>query len=378
MEATSLTKPETNVSISPIPELLDELKKGRMIVLVDDEDRENEGDLLMAAEKVTPEAINFMAKFGRGLICLTLTEAHCQQLQLKPMVGRNGSQHGTNFTASIEAATGISTGISASDRAHTILCASSIHAKPTDIVQPGHVFPLQAQKGGVLSRAGHTEAGCDLTSLAGLAPASVICEIMNEDGTMARLPDLKTFAAKHHLKIGTIADLIAYRFATESLITPIGSPITETNFLGFRLHWFQDTCQHGIHAALVLGEINPDQETLVRVHQPTSLLDLLYKRGVHSYEVNASLDIIQQHGCGVLVLLNCEQAGDNLVEQIIGSVGKDTPPRSQAVQLRNYGIGTQILRHLSVRKIRSLSRAFNMPSITGFGIESIEYSHDIP
>jgi 3,4-dihydroxy 2-butanone 4-phosphate synthase / GTP cyclohydrolase II len=260
--------------ISPVPELVTELAAGRMVILVDEEDRENEGDLVIAAEHATPDAINFMARYGRGLICLTLTRERCERLQLPPMTSRNGTKHGTAFTVSIEAATGVTTGISAADRARTVQAAVARHAKASDLVQPGHVFPLQAQDGGVLMRAGHTEAGCDLAAMAGLVPAAVICEIMKDDGTMARLPDLQVFAKEHGLKIGTIADLIGYRSRNESLIARVNERTIQTAQGPFQASLFQDRAG-GVHLALTVGSWSKEDEVLVRVHEPLSVMDLL-------------------------------------------------------------------------------------------------------
>jgi 3,4-dihydroxy 2-butanone 4-phosphate synthase / GTP cyclohydrolase II len=263
------------MSLAPIEEIVAELKAGRMVILVDEEDRENEGDLVMAAEHVTPEAINFMVKHARGLVCLTLTDDRCRQLGLKQMVSDNQTPHGTAFTVSIEAAEGVTTGISAADRAITIQAAVAKHAEPTDIIQPGHIFPLRAQPGGVLVRAGHTEAGCDLVGMAGLVPASVICEILKEDGTMARLPDLLEFGKEHGLKIGAIADLIHYRAANERLVEREGERVIKTPFGAFNLVVFRDKISRATHLALTKGEIRADAETLVRVHEPVSLIDVL-------------------------------------------------------------------------------------------------------
>src|SRR6476469_6636500 len=263
------------MSISSTQEIVAELRAGRMVILVDEEDRENEGDLVLAADFVTPEAINFMARYARGLICLTWTEERVQQLDIGMMTARNGTSYGTNFTVSIEAAEGVTTGISAADRARTVQAAVARHAKPSDIVQPGHIFPLRAQKGGVLMRAGHTEAGCDFAELAGLTPAAVICEIMNEDGTMARLPDLIEFGQQHGLKIGTIADLIHYRSQHESIVERVAERTMRTAHGTFRAVAYRDTPSRGAHLALVNGDLAPELETLVRVHQPVSILDLL-------------------------------------------------------------------------------------------------------
>jgi 3,4-dihydroxy 2-butanone 4-phosphate synthase/GTP cyclohydrolase II len=343
------------MSISTTQEIVAELRAGRMVILVDEEDRENEGDLVMAAEFVTPEAINFMAKFGRGLVCLTLTEERCNQLALTMMTSRNGTSYGTNFTVSIEAAEGVTTGISAADRAKTIQVAVAKNAKPTDIVQPGHIFPLKAQKGGVLMRAGHTEAGCDFAELAGLTPAAVICEIMNDDGTMARLPDLVEFAKEHGLKIGTIADLIHYRSQNESFVDRIGERTMETVHGTFQAILYRDKPSGGAHLALVHGKIEADQETLVRVHQPVSLLDLLEtKVTTHSWNIATAMAAIRQSERGVMVLLNCEESADELFSQFAALANPAERPQQRAARmdLRTYGIGAQILKDLSVGKMK--------------------------
>ena len=283
--------------VSSIQEIIGEIKAGRMVILVDEENRENEGDLVMAADFITPAAINFMATHGRGLICLTLTEERCRQLNLPLMVAANRSPLGTNFTLSIEAASGVTTGISAADRAHTVQAAVNPNAKPEDLVQPGHIFPLMAQTGGVLVRAGHTEAGCDLANLAGLTAASVICEILKDDGSMARLPDLVEFAAKHQLKIGAIADLIHYRSRTESLVKRVAERAIQTVHGEFRLVAYLDKTANATHLALVKGRIDPDTETLVRVHEPLSVIDLLdVSDDTHSWNVNDTLRISRRQG----------------------------------------------------------------------------------
>jgi len=288
------------VAISPIEDIVADMRAGRMVILVDEEDRENEGDLVIAAQHVTAEAVNFMARFGRGLICLTLTRERCERLQLPPMALRNGDKKGTAFTVSIEAAEGVSTGISAADRACTVLAAVAPNARPDDLVQPGHIFPLQAVDGGVLMRAGHTEAGCDLAHMAGCTPASMICEIMNDDGTMARLPDLQLFAAEHGLKIGTIADLIEHRSRVESLVERVGSRVLNTAFGEFTVHAFRDKPAQGVHMALVKGEWTPDEAVLARVHEPMSVLDALeVNRAMHSWSLDASLSRIAAEGRGV-------------------------------------------------------------------------------
>ena len=355
--------------ISPVPELVAELAAGRMIILVDEEDRENEGDLVLAADHVTPEAVNFMAKFGRGLICLTLTREHCERLQLPPMASRNGTKHGTAFTVSIEAAEGVTTGISAADRAHTIRTAVARDAKPSDLVQPGHVFPLQAQPGGVLMRAGHTEAGCDMAAMAGLTPAAVICEIMKDDGTMARLDDLTVFAREHGLKIGTIADLIAFRSQNESLIERVGRRPLVTSAGPFDCTTFRDR-SGGVHLALSVGQWGASDEVLVRVHEPLSLMDLLdVGASPHSWPLHAALAALQAEGRGVAVLLNCGDDADALLARALpGAASTPAPARSQ-MDLRTYGIGAQILRQLGVTRMRLLGKPRRMPSMTGYGLE---------
>ncbi|MBV5299199.1 MAG: 3,4-dihydroxy-2-butanone-4-phosphate synthase [Rhodoferax sp.] len=362
------------VNISPVEDIVSDMRLGRMVILVDEEDRENEGDLLMAAEHVTPESVNFMARFGRGLICLTLTRAHCQRLQLPPMTTHNGDKKGTAFTVSIEAAEGVTTGISAADRARTILAAVAKNAKAHDLVQPGHVFPLQAVEGGVLMRAGHTEAGCDLAGMAGCTPAAMICEIMNDDGTMARLPDLQLFAAEHGLKIGTIADLIAHRSRVESLVQHVGSRQLNTAAGAFCAHAFKDKTAQGVHLALVLGEWRPDEAVLARVHEPLSVLDALETgRVMHSWSLEASLARIATEGKGVVVLLNCGESGEQLLAQFNGTATASHGPVRGRLDLRTYGIGAQILRDVGVHKMKLLGNPRRMPSMTGYGLEIVGY-----
>ena len=366
------------MSLSSTKEIIAELRAGRMVILVDEEDRENEGDLVLAAEFVTPEAINFMAKYGRGLICLTLTEERCEQLNLPMMTARNGTSYGTNFTVSIEAAEGVTTGISAADRSRTIEAAVARHAKPSDIVQPGHIFPLRAQRGGVLMRAGHTEAGCDLTDLAGLTPASVICEILKDDGTMARLPDLMEFAVQHQLKIGTIADLIHYRSQNESIVERVAERTMQTASGEFHAIAFRDKPSSGAHLALVHGEITPDLISVVRVHQPVSVLDLLEtKATTHSWSLSSAMAAIQAAERGVIVLLNCEESAEQMFAQFsaLSSTHPDTVAvaRGARMDLRTYGIGAQILRNLGVGKMKLLSNPRKMPSMTGFDLEVVGY-----
>ncbi|MGC2048427.1 MAG: bifunctional 3,4-dihydroxy-2-butanone-4-phosphate synthase/GTP cyclohydrolase II [Gallionella sp.] len=359
--------------ISPVREIIAEIRAGRMVVLVDEEDRENEGDLLFAAEFVTPEKINFMAKHGRGLICLTLTEAHCRQIELPLMVRKNGLPLATNFTLSIEAASGVTTGISAADRARTVQVAADKNAKPTDIVQPGHIFPLRAQNGGVLVRAGHTEAGCDLAELAGLTPASVICEILKDDGEMARLPDLIDFARLHQLKIGTIADLIEYRCHHEKLVERVSRRKVQTAYGEFDLATYVDKTTQRTHLALVKGKIRPEAETLVRVHGPLSVMDFLEQTDhAHSISVNQALQKIGQSASGVLVLLHRGETPQDLRARATLDAGSQ---RTAQWDPRSYGIGAQILRDLDVGKMRLLATPHKMPSMAGFGLEVVGYAN---
>jgi 3,4-dihydroxy 2-butanone 4-phosphate synthase/GTP cyclohydrolase II len=349
-------------AISPVAEVVAAVRAGEIVILVDDEDRENEGDLVFAAHFVTPDKINFLAKHGRGLICMPITEEHAGRLGLRPMVEQNRSRHGTNFTVSIEAAEGIATGISAHDRALTVRVAAAPNANAEDIVQPGHIFPLIAHPGGVLVRAGHTEACCDLARLAGLTPAAVLCEIMRDDGTMARLPDLLHFAAEHKLKIGTIADLIEYRSRNESLVQRAAERAIDTAWGRFDLVSYRDLAVGALHMALVLGKPDPRKEVLVRVHEPLSVIDLLdASPGAHSWGVGEALQAIQQAGVGVMVLMNCNQESRR-------------PQAGRSIDLRLYGIGAQILRDLGVGKMRLMAAPRKMPSMTGFGLEVTSYA----
>ena len=359
------------MSISPVLDIVADMRAGRMVILIDEEDRENEGDLVLAAEHVTPEAINFMARWGRGLICLTLTEAHCRQLDLPLMVRDNKTPHGTAFTVSIEAATGVTTGISAQDRSRTIQAAVAKNATPADIVQPGHIFPLMAQNGGVLVRAGHTEAGCDFARLAGLAPAAVICEILTEDGTMARLPDLLEFAALPKLKIGTIRDLIQHRSETEKLIECVADKNVECAQGAFRLRAFADRSSGDVHLALSCGEITAGDETLVRVHEAVCVLDFLDHRSRgHTYSVDFALRRIAEEGRGVLVLLHRAESGNALLAAL---QKQPTERPAYTWDPRIYGIGAQILREIGVGKMRLMSTPRKMPSMAGFGLEVTGY-----
>ncbi|MFM1907735.1 MAG: hypothetical protein RLZZ591_1412 [Pseudomonadota bacterium] len=363
------------VEISPVEDIVADMRAGRMVILVDEEDRENEGDLVLAADHVTPEAINFMARFGRGLICLTLTRERCELLKLPPMAVRNGTKMSTAFTVSIEAAEGVTTGISAADRARTVQAAVAKSARSDDLVQPGHVFPLQAVDGGVLMRAGHTEAGCDLAGMAGCIPSAVICEIMKDDGTMARLPDLQVFAAEHGLKIGTIADLIEHRSRMESLIAKVGSRSITTAYGDFTLHAFTDKPSAGVHLALVKGHWNAQTTVLARVHEPLSVLDALeINRSMHSWSLDKSLQRIQQEGQGVVVLLNCGESGEQLLAQFEGTARPSQAPERGRMDLRTYGIGAQILRECGVQKMTLMGSPRRMPSMTGYGLEIVGYT----
>lgn len=356
--------------IAPIQDIIAELRAGRMVVLVDEEDRENEGDLVFAAEFVTAEKINFMAKHGRGLICLTLTQAHCEQLKLPLMVSANGLPLATNFTVSIEAASGVTTGISAADRARTIQVAAAKDAKPADIVQPGHIFPLRAQNGGVLVRAGHTEAGCDLAQLAGLTPAAVICEILKDDGEMARLPDLIPFAKEHGLKIGTIADLIEYRSHHETLIERAARRTVQTAYGALDLVTYVDKTTQRTHLAMVKGDIQPQRETLVRVHEPLSVMDFIEQASYpNSTSVHDALTRISRAEAGVLVLMHHDETSASLLARAAAQ------PEAHHAQWdpRNYGIGAQILRDLGVGKMCLIATPRKMPSMAGFGLEIVGY-----
>ena len=371
----ALTLPAlTTPAISRVEDIVADMQAGRMVILIDEEDRENEGDLVLAADHVTAEAINFMARFGRGLICLTLTRERCESLQLPPMATRNGAKHATAFTVSIEAAEGVTTGISAADRARTVQAAVAKNAIVDDLVQPGHIFPLQAVDGGVLMRAGHTEAGCDLAAMAGCSPAAVICEIMNDDGTMARLPDLLLFAAEHGLKIGTIADLIAHRSRNESLIEKIGSRALHTAFGEFTAHAFRDKPGQGLHLALSKGQWTPDETVAARVHEPLSVLDALETgRSMHSWNLDQSLQHIANEGKGVVVLLNCGESAAQLLAQFEGTARASQAPERGRMDLRTYGIGAQILRACGVHKMNLMGTPRRMPSMTGYDLEITGY-----
>ncbi|MBX3676024.1 MAG: 3,4-dihydroxy-2-butanone-4-phosphate synthase [Rhodocyclaceae bacterium] len=359
-------------ALSPIQDIVADMRAGKMVILVDEEDRENEGDLVLAAEHVTPEAINFMVKHARGLVCLTLTEARCRQLGLSPMARENKSQFSTAFTASIEAAEGVTTGISAHDRARTVQVAVSRSARPEDIVQPGHVFPIMAKPGGVLIRAGHTEAGCDLAQMAGCEPAAVICEILKEDGSMARLPDLLEFAKTHGLKIGAIADLIHYRNENETLVERVADKEVVCGHGSFRLVAYRDMTSGEVHLALVKGVIREDEEILVRVHEPITVLDFLdCQSGRHSFSVDRAMRTVAAHGSGVIVLLRRASSTPDLLAALQDD-GEAARPAAKW-DPRLYGIGAQILRDLNVRKMRLLASPRKMPSMAGFQLEVTGY-----
>ncbi len=368
-------------TLAPTEEIIAELRAGKMVVLVDEEDRENEGDLVLAADHVTAEAVNFMAKHGRGLICLTLTRERCQQLNLPLMVRDNGTSMGTNFTVSIEAATGVTTGISAADRALTIKTAVAPNAKPGDLVQPGHVFPLMAQPGGVLIRSGHTEAGCDLAAMAGCSPTSVICEIMKDDGSMARLPDLLEFAKEHQLKIGSIADLIQYRSQHESIVVREGNREFVTPWGKFEGIIYRDTPSSCVHIALVHGKPSENQETLVRVHEPVTVLDFLESQvSNHSWPLAQALQQIAAAPRGVAVLLNAagiaapnDQDWLAQFQKLNQAQGETKKPLSRKTDFRSYGIGAQILKDLGVGKMRLLANPNPVPSLSGYKLEVTGY-----
>jgi 3,4-dihydroxy 2-butanone 4-phosphate synthase/GTP cyclohydrolase II len=363
------------MTTAPTPEIVAELKAGRMVILVDEEDRENEGDLVLAAEFVTPEAINFMARHARGLVCLTLTEERCRALGLAPMVAQNRSNTGTNFTVSIEAAEGVTTGISAADRARTVRVAIAPDSRPEDLVQPGHIFPVVAQPGGVLSRAGHTEAGCDLVRLSGLEPAAVIVEILNEDGTMARRPQLEEFAAQHGLKLGTIADLIRYRLEKERSVERIAERDITTDFGSFRLCCYEDHVNGTVHLALVRGRLDRTATPLVRVHLNDTVRDLVgaHEHGL-SWSLRSALERIAREGDGVVVLLRPHESPLEIAEAVRSGNRTPANPRARGAQvLRTYGIGAQILRDLGVARMRVLSAPKQMHGLSAFGLEVVEY-----
>jgi 3,4-dihydroxy 2-butanone 4-phosphate synthase/GTP cyclohydrolase II len=365
------------MNLNTTPELLDEMREGRMVVMIDDEDRENEGDLIMAASKVRPEDINFMARYGRGLICLPLTRERCNQLRLPLMVNENQARFATNFTVSIEAAEGITTGISAYDRAHTIRTAAKPDARAEDLSQPGHVFPLMAQPGGVLARAGHTEASVDLAMMAGLEPAAVLVEILNEDGSMARRPQLEAFAHEHGLKIGTIADLIHHRMQTEKSVRHLSTHQVTTDFGTFEMHTYRDTIEEHLHLVLCRGQINPEEPFLVRVHVQNPLSDVLsIHRADFGLPLRTAMAAIAEQNSGMVLVLGGHKDEEQLLRQIqqipepaIAPSGDNRRSR----ELRTYGIGAQIIADMGVRKMRVMSAPWKLTGLAGFGLEVVEY-----
>ena len=366
------------MNLNSAQEIIDDIKAGKMVILMDDEDRENEGDLIIAAEHISAEAINFMATHGRGLICLTMTQERCSQLDLPLMVKNNGAAFSTNFTMSIEASKGVTTGISAADRARTVQAAIAKGAVPSDIVQPGHIFPIMAQPGGVLTRAGHTEAGCDLARLAGLEPSSVIVEILNEDGTMARRPDLEVFAKQHDIKIGTIADLIEYRNLNETTIQKVAQCNMPTEYGDFELHTFKDSIDNQLHFALKKGEIKEDEPTLVRVHLHNTFSDLLGStRGIHrSMTLADGMRKISEDG-GVLVLLGKEEHIESQVRRFAAEDRGERPTGADwQGSSRTIGVGSQILASMGEHKMPPLSKPIKYHALSGYGLEVVEYVHD--
>jgi len=369
------------MEMNSITEIIEELRQGRMVVIMDDEDRENEGDLVMASSMVRPDDINFMARFGRGLICVTLTRERCEQLRLPLMVNDTDSRRSTNFTVSIEASRGVSTGISAADRARTVQAAVAPNARPEDLVQPGHIFPLMAQPGGVLTRAGHTEAGCDLARMAGFEPSSVIVEILNEDGTMARRDDLVRFAGEHGLKIGTVADLIAYRIRNERTVERVSQCELPTEFGDFHLYAYQDNVDNALHFALVKGRVDPEQPTLVRVHLQNTLADSFASTGPFcGWPLRAALEQVANADAGVVVVLRNNENDSAILARMRDyqrQVQHGHPDSEQTAvassDLRTYGLGAQILTDLGVRRMRVLSAPKRMHALSGFGMEVVEY-----
>ncbi len=367
--------------LDTIEDIVAAIRNGQMVVILDDEDRENEGDLVMAATKVRAEDVNFMAKYGRGLICLTLTRERCEQLRLPLMVSNTDVRQTTNFTISIEAAEGVTTGISAHDRARTIQAAVEANASPRDLRQPGHIFPLMAQPGGVLTRAGHTEAGCDLARLAGVEPAAVIVEILNEDGAMARRDDLLRFARRHDLRIGTIADLIEYRLRTEQSVEVISEADVATEFGAFKLVCFEDHVNRAVHLALVRGKLDSKTPTLVRVHRQDTLSDVLGLAAPTLHRpLRDALRLIAEQGHGVAVILRPEESARDLVRSV-QSLSQPSEPevgvlRGRSMDFRTFGIGAQILRALGVRRMRVIGAPKQLHALSGFGLEVVDYVSD--
>ncbi|MEN9725807.1 MAG: hypothetical protein RL434_173 [Pseudomonadota bacterium] len=368
------------MALNTTQEIIDDLRAGRMVIMMDDEDRENEGDFVIAASHCSAEHINFMARYGRGLICMTMTEARCRRLSLPLMVQETYYTHRTNFTVSIEAAEGVTTGISAADRARTVQAAVAPDAKASDIVQPGHIFPLMAQPGGVLTRAGHTEAGCDLAALAGLEPASVIVEILNDDGTMARRPELEKIAQQHNMKIGTIADLIRYRIENEKTVERVAEAVLPTEFGDFRLVAYRDAIHRDLHLAMVRGEVSPERPTLVRVHIYNPIQDLTASvRKDAGWPLRDALRRVADAGEGVVIVLGNQVDDDEVVRQIFRYASNEIPesqaPKAGAVtaDFRQIGLGAQILGDLGVRKMRVMSNPRRYHALSGFGLEVVEY-----
>ena len=368
------------MALNTVEELIQDIRLGKMVILMDDEDRENEGDLVMASECVKPQDVNFMVKYARGLVCLTLTEDRCRQLDLPLMVdGANGAQFGTNFTLSIEAAEGVTTGISAADRAQTVRAAVARGAKPTDIVQPGHIFPIMAQPGGVLTRAGHTEAGCDLARLAGFEASGTIVEIMNEDGTMARRPELEKFAEQHDLKIGTIADLIHYRVINERTIEKISEGVVATDHGEFSLHTYKDLLTGDIHHALVKGDISKDDATLVRVHLASAIRDLFCTQpgDEPGWNIQRCIKKVAEEGSGVVVLLASQEEPEDILASVDIAMGKRPAPVPVADGSHNahltVGLGSQILRDVGVSKLRLMGAPIKYNAISGFDLEVVDF-----
>jgi len=366
----------SNMALNTTEELIEEIRQGRMVILMDDEDRENEGDFVLAAECVSAEAINFMARYGRGLICLPLTREHCRKLNLPLMAGNFYSSQATNFTVSIEAAEGVTTGISAADRSLTIERAVAVDAQPSDLVQPGHVFPIMAHPGGVLSRAGHTEAGCDLSRLAGFQPASVIVEILKDDGTMARRPDLEVLAQEHNIKIGTIADLISYRIESEKSVERVAAANITTEFGEFRLIAYKDSVKSDVHMAVVKGDIDADTPTLVRVHVENPIYDLTSVISSH-WPIRDILKRIAEEGRGVVVIL-CNQFEPGALINQIEYLGREEKEEVQKTEghgkdIRTLGLGAQILADLGVGKMKVMSSPKRLHALSGFGLEVVEY-----
>ncbi|HED34927.1 MAG TPA: 3,4-dihydroxy-2-butanone-4-phosphate synthase [Gammaproteobacteria bacterium] len=362
------------MQLNNIEEIIEDIKQGKMVVIMDDEDRENEGDLLMAASAVTPEDINFMARYGRGLICLTLSEARCRQLRLPQMVDSTDDLHGTNFTVSIEAAEGVTTGISAADRAITVQAAVAKAATAQDIVQPGHVFPLKAQRGGVLNRAGHTEAGCDLARLAGFEPAAVIVEILNDDGSMARRPDLEKFAEEHQLKIGTIEDLIRYRIQNEKTVERVAESDFPNEFGHFRLYAYQDEIGNDLHLALVHGKVDPEKPVRVRVHMENTLCDVLASSKKCGWPLRDAMEeIVKADEPGVIVILREPESARQIVQWMLDHNETNKTSNDSPEELRTHGIGAQILMDLNVHKMRLMSAPKRIHGLAGFGLEVVDY-----